>query len=83
MADDSPLVNFLKVAAGLHEKDQSRYGDDPTALISPDKGNQYGAHYLLGPPRTSNTPGYDTETSSSRQPNPGASRRNVVNEDNR
>lgn len=31
---DSPLVNFLKVAAGLHAKDHTRYSDDPTMKLA-------------------------------------------------
>jgi len=52
------------------EKDTERYGDDPTALITvgpSEKPNQFQAHYLLGPPMSKNTPGYNSGTSSKRK----------------
>lgn len=69
-ASHARVKTILKADGGSTGKDQSRYGDDPTALITvgPDaKPNQFEAHYLLGPPRTKNTPGFDTDTSSTRR----------------
>ncbi len=45
-------------------KDESRYGDDAADITDNTKSNQWQGRMLLGPPRTKNTPGYDTDTSS-------------------
>lgn len=57
---------------GAVGKDQSRYGDDSQGgLATP---NQEGAYFLQDPIRTKNSPGYDTDTMSSRPKHIGASR---------
>jgi hypothetical protein len=73
------MVALAHTLKGMHHKadggevkDQSRYGDEG---MDTGNDNQLSARMLLGPPRTANTPGYDTETSSARRPNPGPSRR--------
>lgn len=48
-------------------KDQSRYGAAAADVSDNSRPNEWRARMLLGPPRTKNTPGFGTETSSTRQ----------------
>jgi len=58
------VKHILKADGGEVAKDQSRYGDDRQAGFK--TPNQDQAWILQNPPRTKNTPGFDTDTSSTR-----------------
>jgi len=60
-------VKRILKADGGSVKDQTRYGDAAADVTDNSRPNQWEACMLQGPPRTKNTPGFDTETSSTRQ----------------
>jgi len=68
-ADKSKSAKMKRFADGgdVMIKDQSRYGDAAADVRDNSRPNEWGARMLLGPPRTKNTPGFDTETSSTRR----------------
>lgn len=61
-----------KYADGGSVKDATRYGDGAANVSDNSKPNEWEGRMLLGPPRTPNTPGYDTDTSSTRRKKQGA-----------
>lgn len=63
----SRVRTIMKADGGEVVKNQRRYGDDAADPSDNSKPNEWSARMLLGPPRTPNTPGYDTETSSTRR----------------
>jgi hypothetical protein len=60
-------VKTILKAGGGEIKDQRRYGDDAADPNDNSKPNEWEARMLLGPPKTRDTPGFDTDTSSSRR----------------
>ena len=59
------VKHILKADGGPVVKDQSRYGDDRQAGFK--TPNQEEFWIKQGPPRTKNTPGFDTDTTSTRR----------------
>jgi len=59
------VKQILKADGGEVAKDQSRYGDDRQAGFKTPNQDEFWIRQ--GPPRTKNTPGFDTETSSTRR----------------
>lgn len=60
-------VKHILKAEGGAVKDQTRYGDAAANVSDNSRPNEWEARMLQGPPRTKNTPGFDTDTSSTRR----------------
>ncbi len=60
-------VKHILRADGGSTKDQTRYGEAAADVSDNSRPNEWEARMLQGPPRTKNTPGFDTDASSTRR----------------